>query len=57
MSIRPIFIFSAPRSGSTLLQRVLAAHTQVATASEPWILLPLLSPLYDHIPGAGGRSP
>lgn len=38
----PVFIFSLPRSGSTLLQRILATHPAVATASEPWILLPFL---------------
>ncbi len=38
----PIFILSLPRSGSTLLQRILATHPEVATASEPWILLPFL---------------
>lgn len=38
----PVFIFSLPRSGSTLLQRILATHPRVATASEPWILLPFL---------------
>lgn len=37
--ITPVFIFAVSRSGSTLLQRVLAAHKQVATANEPWILL------------------
>jgi hypothetical protein len=37
---RPVFIFSISRSGSTLLQRVLAAHEGVATVSEPWLLLP-----------------
>lgn len=36
----PVFIFSLPRSGSTLLQRVLSGHVEVATASEPWIMLP-----------------
>jgi len=40
--VTPMFLFSLPRSGSTLLQRVLAAHPLVATASEPWVLLPLL---------------
>ena len=40
--IRPIFIFSLPRAGSTLVQRVLAAHDDIATTSEPWILLPFL---------------
>jgi hypothetical protein len=40
MAVQPIFIFSAPRSGSTLLQRIIAAHDGVATVSEPWLLLP-----------------
>ncbi len=40
--ITPIFLFSLPRSGSTLTQRILATHPDVATASEPWILLPFL---------------
>ena len=38
----PVFLFSLPRSGSTLVQRLIAGHPQVATTSEPWILLPLL---------------
>lgn len=37
----PIFIFSLPRAGSTLLQRMLAAHPEIASHAEPWILLPL----------------
>jgi hypothetical protein len=41
-AIIPVFIFSLPRSGSTLLQRILATHPAVATASEPWILLPFM---------------
>lgn len=41
--MRPIFLLSLPRSGSTLLQRMLASHPQVATLPEPWVLLP---PLY-----------
>ncbi len=40
--MKPIFILSLPRSGSTLLQRVLASHSKIATASEPWFLLPLV---------------
>jgi hypothetical protein len=47
-AIRPVFIFSLPRAGSTLLQRILAAHSQVATTAEPWILLPLLYSLRDR---------
>jgi hypothetical protein len=42
MSIQPIFIFSTSRSGSTLVQRIIAAHEGVATVSEPWLLLPHL---------------
>lgn len=34
-----IFVISLPRSGSTLLQRVLAGHPEVCTSSEPWIML------------------
>jgi Sulfotransferase family len=40
MSPRPLFLLSLPRSGSTLVQRVLAAHDEIATAPEPWVLLP-----------------
>lgn len=40
MAIQPIFLFSIPRSGSTLVQRIIAAHEGVATVSEPWLLLP-----------------
>jgi len=39
---KPLFIFSLPRSGSTLVQRILAASGQIATGAEPWILLPFL---------------
>jgi sulfotransferase family protein len=37
---QPIFLLSLPRSGSTLVQRVLASHEEVATTPEPWVLLP-----------------
>lgn len=40
MSRTPIFLLSLPRSGSTLVQRVLAAHPEVETVAEPWIFLP-----------------
>ncbi len=40
--VTPIFIFSLPRSGSTLLQRVLMKHPDIASAVEPWLLLPLV---------------
>ncbi len=38
--MKQIFIFSLPRSGSTLLQRTLMSHEKIASTSEPWILLP-----------------
>ena len=44
----PLFLFSLPRSGSTLAQRILATNPAVATASEPWILLPYLYPLREQ---------
>jgi tetratricopeptide (TPR) repeat protein len=35
---RPVFIVSLPRSGSTLVEQVLAAHSHVTAASElPWV--------------------
>jgi hypothetical protein len=41
---QPLFIFSLTRSGSTLLQRILATYDEIAapTVSEPWILIPQL---------------
>jgi Sulfotransferase family len=36
----PIFLLSLPRSGSTLVQRVLASHDEISTTPEPWLLLP-----------------
>jgi hypothetical protein len=56
VTIQPIFLLSAPRSGSTLVQRVLAAHEDVATTSEPWLLLPLLSHLAPDLPASGPRE-
>ncbi|GMT45767.1 MAG: hypothetical protein IEMM0006_1599 [bacterium] len=43
-NIKPtsVFIFGLPRSGTTLLQRILMANPEIASASEPWILLPFL---------------
>lgn len=39
--ITPIFIISMPRSGSTLLQKLLTTSNDVNSISEPWINLPL----------------
>ena len=43
--IRPLFILSLPRSGSTLLQRILASDPKISATAEPWVLLPMLSSL------------
>jgi hypothetical protein len=52
--VEPIFILSLPRSGSTLLQRALAMYPEVATTSEPWLMLALLAPLHPGTPGDVG---
>jgi hypothetical protein len=39
--VTPVFLISLPRSGSTLLQKMLAVSPRVATVAEPWICLPL----------------
>jgi len=36
---RLIFMISQPRSGSTMLQRMLGCHPDVHTVSEPWLML------------------
>jgi hypothetical protein len=36
------FIISLPRAGSTLLQRLLAAHPRIKTVGEPWAALPFV---------------
>jgi len=40
-SFKPIFLISLPRSGSTLLQKIMMAHDCIASTAEPWFLLPL----------------
>ena len=37
-----IFLLSLPRSGSTLLQRLISAHEDISSTSECWFLLPLI---------------
>ncbi len=46
-SVIPVFLFSLPRSGSTLVQRVLGTHPQIGTSAEPWILLSLMGSLQE----------
>lgn len=60
--MQPVFVFSLPRSGSTLLQRVLATHPEISTTSESWLLLPFITMLngndiytsYYHSQAVGG---
>lgn len=52
-SVRPAFLLSLPRSGSTFVQRVLATHPEVASAAEPWLQLQFLAPLADLEATAG----
>jgi hypothetical protein len=40
--LSPVFVISLPRSGSTLLTRLLAANENIATHAEPWFMLPLI---------------
>ncbi|HMJ01854.1 MAG TPA: sulfotransferase [Conexibacter sp.] len=40
--VTPIFLLSTARSGSTLLQRILGSYPEIATAAEPWLLIPLV---------------
>lgn len=40
MSTRVVFVASLPRSGSTLLQKMLSVSPDVASSAEPWVMLP-----------------
>ncbi|MGC6505294.1 MAG: sulfotransferase family protein [Coraliomargaritaceae bacterium] len=40
--IKPVFIVSLPRAGSTLLQRLIMGHPTIASCGEPWVALPLV---------------
>lgn len=40
--MKPLFIFSLPRSGSTFIQRVLASDQRISSLAEPWLLLPFI---------------
>ncbi len=46
-----IFIFSLPRSGSTLLSAILGNHPEISCPPEPWLLLRLLEVYGDPSPG------
>jgi len=47
-AVTPVFLLSLPRCGSTLVQRVLSGHPQIATTPEPWLLLPLLGAMREE---------
>lgn len=44
-----IFVISLPRSGSTLLQHIIASHTGVAATAEPWVLFPSICALRKNV--------
>ena len=41
MEVRLAFLMSSPRSGSTMLARMLAAHTRIYCRPEPQLIAPL----------------
>src|SRR4051812_7551137 len=43
-----IFLIAPPRSGTTLLQKIIASHSAVHTLSEPWIAMQPLLALRPH---------
>jgi tetratricopeptide (TPR) repeat protein len=49
---RPVFVFGLPRSGTTLIEQVLASHSQVHGAGE----LPLARETWNSVPVVLGRS-
>ena len=51
-SRRPVFVFGLPRSGTTLIEQVLASHSQVHGAGE----LRLARRSFEAIPGVLGRT-
>lgn len=40
--VKPVFLISLPRSGSTLLQKLLMSHKEIESVAEPWLLLPFV---------------
>jgi tetratricopeptide (TPR) repeat protein len=51
-SRRPLFVFGLPRSGTTLIEQILASHSQVYGAGE----LRLARRSFEAIPGVMGKS-
>ena len=52
----PIFIVGMPRSGTTLMEQILAAHPEVVGAGELSLLGELLAPLPPEVPAPGARD-
>ncbi len=46
--VQPIFIISLPRSGSTLLQRLLMSNDSISSVAEPHFLLPFVYAMRDE---------
>lgn len=38
-----IFLMGVPRSGTTMLQKMITRHSEVSSVAEPWLLLPLMT--------------
>lgn len=51
---RPVFVVGMPRSGTTLVEQILAAHPQVHGAGEADVLANLAAAIPDYPAGAGG---
>ena len=41
MSVKMLFVIGAPRSGTTMLERMLSAHSMILGGPEPHLLTPL----------------
>ena len=41
LRMKLLFLLSLPRSGSTLLQRLLMGHADISSCGEPWLALPI----------------
>jgi tetratricopeptide (TPR) repeat protein len=51
-TVQPVFVFGMPRSGTTLVEQVLASHTRAHGAGE----LRLARHMFDAVPGVVGRN-
>ncbi|HOC70431.1 MAG: Sulfotransferase domain protein [Candidatus Hydrogenedentes bacterium ADurb.Bin101] len=65
MTVKMIFVIGAPRSGTTMLERMLAAHSQIQGGPEPHLITPLAhlgvwakvdKAPYDHILAAEAQQ-